>query len=137
MDLVIAGVEGFSIPIAGAVKRLGELGHEIVPLAWASAPPASYVTEDAYERMWKLFAADLANLGPFVDLPLTCAYGAMVAENTEDGEGELLRHARASSAPDLPIVASPRLSREFDAGDGEIWRRPWSTIEPTRTSTWR
>ena len=34
---MIAGVEGFNIPIAGAVKRLAELGHEIVPLAWAAA----------------------------------------------------------------------------------------------------
>ena len=56
---MIAAVEGFNIPIAGAVKKLGELGHEIVPLAWAAAPPASYVTEDAYERMWALFEPDL------------------------------------------------------------------------------
>ena len=48
---MIAGVEGFNIPIAGAVKRLAELGHEVVPLAWAAAAPASYVTEDAYEKM--------------------------------------------------------------------------------------
>ena len=34
---MIAGVEGFNIPIAGAVKRLAELGHEVVPLAWAAA----------------------------------------------------------------------------------------------------
>ncbi len=56
---MIAGVEGFNIPIAGAVKRLAELGHEIVPLAWAAAAPASYVTEDAYEKMWALFDEDL------------------------------------------------------------------------------
>ncbi len=67
---MIAGVEGYNIPIAGAVKRLAELGHEIVPLAWASAPPASYVTEDAYERMWALFEADLRKLGPFDFVPI-------------------------------------------------------------------
>jgi microcystin degradation protein MlrC len=38
---MIGAVEGFNIPIAGAVKRLAELGHEIVPLSWAAAPPAS------------------------------------------------------------------------------------------------
>ena len=37
---MIPGVEGFNIPIAGAVKRLAELGHEVVPLAWAAAAPA-------------------------------------------------------------------------------------------------
>ena len=90
---MIAGVEGFNIPIAGAVKRLAELGHEVVPLAWAAAAPASYVTEDAYEKMWALFAEDLAKLGPFDAIYLDL-HGAMVAENTEDGEGELLKRFR-------------------------------------------
>ena len=73
---MIAGVEGFNIPIAGAVKRLAELGHEVVPLAWAAAAPASYVTEDAYEKMWALFAEDLAKLGPFDAIYLDL-HGAM------------------------------------------------------------
>ena len=75
-------------------KRLAELGHEIVPLAWAAAAPASYVTADAYERMWALFDEDLKKLGPFDAIYLDL-HGAMVAENTEDGEGELLRQVRA------------------------------------------
>jgi microcystin degradation protein MlrC len=102
---MIAGVEGFNIPIAGAVKRLAELGHEIVPLAWAAAAPASYVTEDAYERMWALFDEDLKKLGPF-DAVYLDLHGAMVAENTEDGEGELLARIRGVVGNELPIVAS-------------------------------
>ena len=102
---MIAGVEGFNIPIAGAVKRLAELGHEIVPLAWAAAAPASYVTEDAYEKMWALFDEDLKKFGPF-DAVYLDLHGAMVAENTEDGEGELLARIRGVVGNDLPIVAS-------------------------------
>ncbi len=102
---LIGGVEGFNIPIAGAVKRLAELGHELVPLAWAAAPPSSYVTEDAYERMWAMFNADLRSLGPFDAIYLDL-HGAMVAEHTEDGEGELLRRIRSIVGNDLPIVAS-------------------------------
>jgi microcystin degradation protein MlrC len=102
---MVAGVEGYNIPIAGAVKKLGELGHEIVPLAWAAAPPASYVTEDAYERMWKLFEEDLRRHGPFDAIYLDL-HGAMVAEDTQDGEGELLRRIRGIVGNDLPIVAS-------------------------------
>ena len=102
---MIGAVEGFNIPIAGAVKRLGELGHEIVPLSWAAAPPASYVTEDAYERMWAMFDEDIRKLGPFDAIYLDL-HGAMVAENTEDGEGELLRRIRSIVGNDLPIVAS-------------------------------
>ena len=102
---MIAGVEGFNIPIAGAVKRLAELGHEVVPLAWAAAAPASYVTEDAYEKMWALFDEDLAKLGPFDAIYLDL-HGAMVAENTEDGEGELLKRIRTIVGGAMPIVAS-------------------------------
>ena len=102
---MIPAVEGFNIPIAGAVKRLAELGHEIVPLAWAAAAPASYVTADAYERMWALFDEDLRKLGPFDAIYLDL-HGAMVAENTEDGEGELLRRVRGVVGDALPIVAS-------------------------------
>jgi microcystin degradation protein MlrC len=102
---MIAGVEGFNIPIAGAVKRLAELGHEIVPLVWAAAPPASYVTEDAYEKMWALFDEDLRKHGPF-DAVYLDLHGAMVAENTEDGEGELLHRIRGVVGNDVPIVAS-------------------------------
>jgi microcystin degradation protein MlrC len=102
---MIAGVEGFNIPISGAVKRLAELGYEVVPLAWAAAAPASYVTEDAYEKMWALFDEDLNKLGPF-DAVYLDLHGAMVAENTEDGEGELLRRIRGVVGDALPIVAS-------------------------------
>ncbi len=102
---LLGGVEGFNIPIAGAVERLTELGHEIVPLAWAAAPPASYVTKDAYERMWALFDSDLRRFGPFDAIYLDL-HGAMVAEHTEDGEGEWLRRIRGIVGSDLPIVAS-------------------------------
>lgn len=102
---MLPGVEGFNIPIAGAVQKLTELGHEIVPLAWAAASPASYVTEDAFERMWRLFDEDIRKLGPFDAIYLDL-HGAMVAEHTEDGEGELLRRIRGLVGDDLPIVAS-------------------------------
>ena len=44
---LIAAVEGFNIPIAGAVLALQALGHELVPLCWCSAPPSSYVEREA------------------------------------------------------------------------------------------
>ena len=47
---LIDAVEGFNIPIAGAVKALQGLGHELVPLCWCSAPPSSYVEREAYEK---------------------------------------------------------------------------------------
>ena len=61
--------------------------------------------EDAYERMWALFDEDLRKQGPFDAIYLDL-HGAMVAENTEDGEGELLRRIRGVVGDELPIVAS-------------------------------
>src|SRR5258708_8535631 len=52
---LIAGVEGFNIPISGAVKRLAELGHEALPLAWPPAPPPPHLTPAASDRLWALF----------------------------------------------------------------------------------
>jgi microcystin degradation protein MlrC len=98
-------VAGFNIPIAGAIPTLQELGHEIVPLTWAAAPPCSYVERDAYERIAGMILEDLEKQGPFDGIYLDL-HGAMVAEHHEDGEGELLRRIRALVGDALPIVVS-------------------------------
>src|SRR3984957_589328 len=99
------GVRGYNIPIAGAVETLRALGHDLVPLSWCSAPPSSYVDEDAYERVVGALLEDLAAAGPLDGIYLDL-HGAMVAAHHEDGEGELLRRIRALLGERLPIVAS-------------------------------
>jgi microcystin degradation protein MlrC len=103
-------VAGYNIPIAGAVETLRGLGHELAPLSWCSAPPSSYVDEDAYELIVSGMLEDLAAAmgdgsgsldGIYLDL-----HGAMVAAHLEDGEGELLRRIRALVGDRIPIVAS-------------------------------
>ena len=102
---LIAAVEGFNIPIAGAVKALQGLGHDPVPLCWCSAPPSSYVERDAYEKVAGWIVEDLRSQGPF-DAVYLDLHGAMVAEHVEDGEGELLRRVRAVVGEAVPVVAS-------------------------------
>jgi microcystin degradation protein MlrC len=103
-------VAGYNIPIAGAVETLRGLGHELAPLSWCSAPPSSYVDEDAYERVVSGMLEDLAaamgdDTGPLDGIYLDL-HGAMVAAHLEDGEGELLRRIRALVGDRIPIVAS-------------------------------
>ena len=98
-------VAGYNIPIAGAVETLWGLGHELVPLSWCSAPPSSFVDEDAYERVVGGLLEDLAAAGPLDGLYLDL-HGAMVAAHHEDGEGELLGRIRGLLGERLPIVAS-------------------------------
>jgi len=102
---MIEGVKGYNIPIAGAVKGLTELGHGIVPLAWAAAPPCSYVEREAYERIAGMIVEDLQQALP-VDAVYLDLHGAMVADDHQDGEGELLARVRAVVGPDLPVVTS-------------------------------
>jgi microcystin degradation protein MlrC len=102
---LIAAVEGFNIPIAGAVKTLQRLGHDLAPLCWCSAPPASYVDRDAYEKVAGAILADLAAQRPLDGIYLDL-HGAMVAEHHEDGEGELLRRIREAMGGRIPIVTS-------------------------------
>jgi microcystin degradation protein MlrC len=102
---MIEGVEGFNIPIAGAITTLRALGHEIVPLSWCSAPPSSYVEKDAYEKVAGWIVEDLEAKGPF-DAVYLDLHGAMVADHYEDGEGELMRRVRAVIGDRIPLVAS-------------------------------
>ena len=102
---LIEAVEGYNIPIAGAVKALQGLGHDLVPLCWCSAPPSSYVERDAYERVATAMIHDLAEAGPLNGIYLDL-HGAMVAEHHEDEEGELLRRIRALVGRRIPIVTS-------------------------------
>ena len=102
---LIEAVEGFNIPIAGAVPALQALGHELVPLCWCSAPPSSYVEREAYEKVAGWIIEDLQAHGP-VDAVYLDLHGAMVAEHFEDGEGELMRRVRAVIGEHVPLVAS-------------------------------
>jgi microcystin degradation protein MlrC len=102
---LIDAVEGFNIPIAGAVKALQGLGHELVPLCWCSAPPSSYVEREAYEKVAGFIIEDLRAQGP-VDAVYLDLHGAMVAEHFEDGEGELMRRVREVIGERVPLVAS-------------------------------
>jgi microcystin degradation protein MlrC len=102
---LIDAVQGYNIPIAGAVEALKGRGHELLPLCWCSAPPSSYVERDAYERVTGAILDDLAEQAPIDGIYLDL-HGAMVAEHHEDGEGELLRRIRALVGERVPIVAS-------------------------------
>jgi microcystin degradation protein MlrC len=102
---LIDAVAGFNIPIAGAVKTLQALGHQLLPLSWCSAPPSSYVEKDAYEKVAGWIVEDLRAQGP-VDAVYLDLHGAMVAEHFEDGEGELMRRVRALIGDRVPLVAS-------------------------------
>jgi microcystin degradation protein MlrC len=102
---IFGAVEGANIPAAGAIQALRALGHTMVGTAWAAASPSAHVTADAFERIVNELIQKLKDAGR-VDGVYLDLHGAMVSEEHEDGEGEILRRVRAAVGPRVPLVAS-------------------------------
>jgi len=102
-ERMLEEVDGMNLPVTGAIERLRELGHQIVPLLWCSATPSAQVTEDAFERISAMFLETLSTTP--VDAVLLDLHGAMVCEHRPDGDGELLRRIRTVVGDAVPIAA--------------------------------
>jgi len=79
--------------------------HELVPLLWTSGGAGGLVTRDAFERIAGSLVGRLSEAMP-VDAVYLDLHGAMVTEDFEDGEGEVLRRIRAAVGPQVPVVVS-------------------------------
>ena len=76
------GVAGINLPITGAIDALRELGHEVLPLCWCSAPPSAHVTDEAFETVAGMLLEDLRGAGALDGLYLDL-HGAMVTESID------------------------------------------------------
>lgn len=101
---VIRWLKGNSFAMGGFIGSTQDR-HQLVPLLWTSGGAGALVTRDAFERiacsLVGMLSRELPVDGVYLDL-----HGAMVTEDFEDGEGELLRRVRAAVGPDVPIVIS-------------------------------
>ncbi len=111
---IIDAVAGINIPITGFITAARD-NHDLVPMVWCSAEPSSFVTRDAFERITAMLCDDLAAHGPF-DAVYLDLHGAMVAEDYQDGEGEILRRVRQVVGDGIPVVASLDLHANVTEG---------------------
>ena len=79
--------------------------HEIVPTVWGAALASGTVTREAFERIAAELIGRLSESLPVDGLYLDL-HGAMVSDDFEDGEGELLRRVRAVVGDKVPVVIS-------------------------------
>jgi len=134
---IFSAVEGTNIPAAGAIQALRAADHDLVGTVWAAASPSAHVTREAFERI----AGDMVNQlhaigrvdGVYLDL-----HGAMVSEDHDDGEGELLARVRAAVGPRVPIVASLDLhanvtQRMFENVDAMVAYRTYPHVDMADT----
>lgn len=104
-DEIFARIHGADIPAAGFVEAASRKGHMLVPTAWAAATPAAHVTTEAFERICGLIVDGIRQALP-ADAIYLDLHGAMVTEDLDDGEGEILRRVRDVAGHDIPIAVS-------------------------------
>lgn len=90
-------------PLAGFLDVGKREGWSLVHALSAGANPSGRVTKAAYEEIAGIILHRLEEEKAKVNGILLGLHGAMVAEHTEDGEGELLERIRAIVGPDIPI----------------------------------
>lgn len=118
---VFKWLDGSSFALSGFMAQM-KSEHDLVPLLWTSGGAGGNVTREAFERISAEMIAELSLNMPY-DAIFLDMHGAMVTEDFEDGEGELLRRVRAVVGVDIPIVMSldyhanvtPAMSRCVDA----------------------
>lgn len=101
--------------IAGAAEVASRAGFEVVPTtaAWAmSGPP---VAAGAFGVLRQRLLDGLAPHVGAIDGVYLALHGAMVAQDCEDTEGELLEAVRELVGPDVPIAYSADLHTHFTA----------------------
>jgi len=91
--------------LGGMLAAAERHGVALLPSVAAAASPAGPVTSDVFRHVRDRLLADLRAAGP-VDGILLDLHGAMVAETSDDGEGELLAAVRDAVGPDLPIAVT-------------------------------
>ena len=101
---VLSAFRPMNIPIGGFIAA-AEGKAELVPILWASAEPSNLVSNEAFETIVAKILAGISDAMPadgvYLDL-----HGAMVTEQFEDAEGELLRRVRELTGKSTPIAIS-------------------------------
>ena len=136
-EAIAPALAGANIPATGAIDALHALGHKTAGLAWAWASPSAQVTEDAFERIAGEIVRRLAEAGP-VDAVYLDLHGAMVTEQHDDGEGELLARVRRVVGARVPIVTSLDLHANVtramvDLADGLVAYRTYPHVDMAET----
>jgi len=103
-DAMVDWLTDVSFAMSGFLADM-RADHELAPLLWTSGGAGGMVTRDAFERILGELIGALSMALP-VDAVYLDLHGAMVTEDFEDGEGELLRRVRAVVGPDIPVVIS-------------------------------
>jgi len=91
--------------LGATFEAADKFGWTLVHPVSASANPSGIVTREAFEELTRLLIEGARRQGP-IDGALLHLHGAMVTEDHEDGEGELLRRLRAVIGAAVPVIVT-------------------------------
>ncbi len=97
--------KGTKTPVGGFVDAIeSDPDLEPIYLTTSNAIPGGVVTRDAVERLTGPILEGIEREEP--DAVVLVLHGAMVTEESDDGEGTLLSRVRAIIGPDVPLLAT-------------------------------
>jgi microcystin degradation protein MlrC len=102
---IIDTFKGTKTITGGFIDAAAKLDFELVPLIWTFATPSGAVAQAAYDYLKQLFIEKLTEAGK-MDGVLLDLHGAMVTENLEDAEGDLIAAVRDIVGDDVPIIST-------------------------------
>ena len=100
-----AAFRGTRSAIGASFEAAEEFGWRLVHPVSANPNPSGVVTSEAFEMVAAMILGAAAERGP-IDGALLHLHGAMVSEEFEDAEGELLGRLRRALGPDVPVVVT-------------------------------
>lgn len=105
-DEVLERFRGVRTEFGGFIDAFSEYRNiELIPIMAAEATPSGPVSSKVAEQVQELICKSLSD-APQVDGILLSLHGAMVTENSEDGEGDLVEAIRSVVGPQIPIFAT-------------------------------
>src|SRR5262252_9467570 len=102
---IIEAFRGTGTCLGGMIDAATRRGATLIPSVAAAASPAGRVTRDIYSHVKERMLRDLKAAGS-VDGVLLDLHGAMVTEEHDDGEGDLISAVREVVGPSVPIAVS-------------------------------
>ena len=102
---IAAAYRGTRSAFGGSFEAADQFGWTLIHPISAAANPSGLVTGEAFESLSALLLRAAADQGP-IDSVLLHLHGAMVTEQHEDGEGELLARLRRVIGPSVPVVVT-------------------------------
>lgn len=111
---ILQTLRGVAMCAGGYIAVAEKSGMELVPLIWTFAQPSGTVCHEAYTRLSTELLDKLRRALP-VDGVLLELHGAMVTDQCEDVEGDLLQQVRSLVGARVPIIANLDLHANITA----------------------